>query len=72
MEIGHAGEKDGVTFVAGLRRRTRFDSADAAGVHRQPHVALPSTGQESLFRKDHCHWPVPSRLQITQYACLRP
>jgi hypothetical protein len=55
VQIGHAGQENGVALVAGLRRGAGFDGGDAASVERDPDIALPALGQQRLFRKDRRH-----------------
>ena len=63
MQVGHTGQQDRVAFVAGQRGSPRFDGRDTSIGLGEPHIVVPASGKECLFRKDRCHFSL--RLSVS-------
>ena len=70
VQVGHAGKKDRVPFVAGERGRVFLYGSDDAGIDRQAHICGPSVGKQGFRCKDRAHDVLQFRCADDNRSCV--
>ena len=55
MDIGEAGDGDGVVLIGGVSGRTRLNRSDPAILDRNPHIARPASWQQGGGKPESRH-----------------